>query len=310
VPATYGQFGESTLFLSGDTEVSYFDATGEGAVEIVQGGRLNADGAPIVFGNQTELWPVVSASVGPLSVVPGAELLLIGDPEVGPATLTVLGRASIRADVEVGLYGSAGASELVASQLRARGDLVLTLEGIGNHQLCPALTVGQSYVLASSAQPISGGFEPNGDTLQIYRGCSGPPIADEALITDTAHTVKATVIAIPAKPPILAWLKRILKPTGKHASITQILAHRGYTFVSTPPAYGFVNVEWTAVSKHKLVVVAIDGQSVGPHKTSLRISLTPAGRKLLLHSERLRVTAGAGISYPGVGARKTFTLKR
>ena len=76
------------------------------------------------------------------------------------------------------------------------------------------------------------------------------------------------------------------------------------------PAYGVVNVEWTTTSKHRLVVVAMGERSVAPHKTSLRISLTRAGRKLLLQSKRLRVTAGAGISYPDVGARKTFTLKR
>jgi hypothetical protein len=309
VPATYGQFGTSTLFLSGDTEVSYFDATGDGAVELVKGGRLNADGAPVVFGGQAELFPQISTSIGPLSTARGTPFLLWGDIEVGPVTLTVLGTANIGSEVEVGLYGAAGASELVASQVRARGELIMTLQGIGNHDPCPALTAGQSYVLVSSTQPIIGQFEPNGDTLQIYRDCNGSPVDDEALISDTAHTVKATVIAIPAKPPILAWLKRILKPTGKHASITQILAHRGYAFVSTPPAYGFVNVDWTTISKHKLVVVAMGGMSVGPHKTSLRISLTRAGRKLLLRSKRLRVTAGAGISYPDVGARKTFTLR-
>ncbi len=308
VPATYGQFGTSTLFLSGDTEVSYFDATGDGAVEIVNGGRLNADGAPVVFGGEAELWPLISTSIGPLSTALGTPLLLTGDVEVGPVTLTVLGTASIGSDIEVGLYGSAGASELVASQVRARGDLTMTLQGIGNHDLCPALNVGQSYVLVSSAQPMIGQFEPNGETLQIYRDCTGPPIADEALITDTAHTEKATVIAIPAKPPILAWLKRILKPTGRHASITQILTLGGYAFVSTPPAYGVVNVQWTTTSKHKLVAVAIGGQSVGPRKTSLRVSLTRAGRKLLRHATKLRVTAGAGFSYPGVGAHKTFTL--
>ena len=311
VPATFGQFGTSTLFLSGDAELSSFDATGDGAVEIVSGGRLNADGAPIVFGGQTELWPLISTSIGPLSTVGGTTLLLTGDLEVGPVTLTVLGTASIGSEVQVGLYGSAGASDLVASRVRATGGgFLLSLQGTGNHDVCSALSVGQSYVLVSSTQPIGGQFAPNGATLQIYRDCNGPHVVDEALISDTAHAVKATVIAIPALPPIHAWLERILKPTGKHASIKQILAHGGYAFVSMPPAYGVVSVQWTTISKHKLVVVATGAQSVGPRKTSLRISLTRAGRKLLRRSKRLRVTAGAAFSYPGVGAHGTFTLKR
>ena len=67
-------------------------------------------------------------------------------------------------------------------------------------------------------------------------------------------------------------------------------------------------VEWTTISKHKLVVVAMGQQAVRARSTLFRITLTGAGRKLLRHATKLRVTAGAGLSYPRVGARKTFTL--
>ncbi len=58
------------------------------------------------------------------------------------------------------------------------------------------------------------------------------------------------------------------------------------------------------------MVLAGAGVVTSAHRSTLQVKLTGPGRRLLQHSEKLRVTASASFAYPTVTASKTFTLKR
>jgi hypothetical protein len=113
---------------------------------------------------------------------------------------------------------------------------------------------------------------------------------------------------------IRSGLRKILRPTGKDASIKEILELHGYSFRVTTPAAGQLSIVWTTKIGHKQVTVA-HGNLIfaGAYTTKFTISLTSQGRAALARYSALAVRANASFLTSGLGQVKEsggFTLAR
>jgi hypothetical protein len=121
-----------------------------------------------------------------------------------------------------------------------------------------------------------------------------------------------------------AALASALVPSGKAASITAILRAGGFTYSVVPPGAGTLATNWwflppgarLARRKAAKPILVASGHLrffFGAGRSKLKVKLTSAGRRLLKHATRLKLTSQASFAPTGsalVRKKKAFTLKR
>ncbi len=174
----------------------------------------------------------------------------------------------------------------------------------------PAQTVTVSQPSAPTPPPTTPTSTPT----------TTPPITTPPITTPPASGQQGAV-ALPSVAQIEAALNGVLVPGGKKAKIAAILKAGGYTFSFTPPSAGQLNLGWYQLPKgahlaKKSQPVFAGTVTVSISKTGtleVKIKLTPAGRRLLKHANKQKLTAKDSFTPTGgstVTERKTFTLKR
>lgn len=128
----------------------------------------------------------------------------------------------------------------------------------------------------------------------------------------SAATPTVTTTPVITTAAVTTALHGVLKPTGKTASLSSVLAHRGYTFSFKAPASGRVTVTWTATVKHKTIIVA-KGSARAPaaEATKVRVHLTSAGIAALRRHSRLRIRSKVtfkATNMPSLAVSSSFTL--
>jgi hypothetical protein len=111
---------------------------------------------------------------------------------------------------------------------------------------------------------------------------------------------------------IKAALANVLAPSGQGATIRSIL-RSGYPFRVTLPAAGKLSIRWYTKVKRKQVLIASASATVrSGKKTTVKVKLTKAGKRLLKHAKKLKVTSKVSFTVKGskpITATKTFTLR-
>jgi hypothetical protein len=118
----------------------------------------------------------------------------------------------------------------------------------------------------------------------------------------------------PVRSTLTGLLTSLMVPSGKAASVGALLAHNGYSARGTAPAAGSLRIIWVlAKGKHPVVVAKVSLQISPTGKIKIKIVLSRAGRKLIRHASRLKLTAKGTIvlvGMPGAAASRSFTVRR
>jgi hypothetical protein len=130
------------------------------------------------------------------------------------------------------------------------------------------------------------------------------------------------IAAAPTAAQIQAALSHAIAPTGKGAKIKAILRASGYRLVFEALTAGQVNIAWyflppgahISTTKGKKPVLVARGAASFPAAgtRTLKLTLTPAGKNLLKHAKRLKLTGkGSFTTNSGtpVFAKTAFTLR-
>jgi hypothetical protein len=181
-------------------------------------------------------------------------------------------------------------------------------------------TVGQ--VVAASWSCLSG-FASGQHIVCTAPVASGSPIDTSAAGAHTFTvdnggtkvTVSYTVVPPVTSAQIAALLKSKLKPSGKGAGIKQLLKSGSLTISLPSLEAGTTVIGWFTVAKHGKPVLVASGKLTvsGAGTATLKLKLTRAGKRLLKHAKRLKLTATGSFTPTGkspVKATATFTLKR
>jgi hypothetical protein len=121
-----------------------------------------------------------------------------------------------------------------------------------------------------------------------------------------SYTVNSTKIA--------ALLSAILVPHGKAAKINALLAHGGYSFAWSAPSAGRLVITWNAHRARQRTPVLVGKATHSfsrARRATIKVVLTPAGRRLLHSARRLSVSAKGSFTPTGASATavvKGFTL--
>ncbi len=122
--------------------------------------------------------------------------------------------------------------------------------------------------------------------------------------------VGPVVPAGPTSGQVRAALLNVLGPSGKGATIGQLLKHGSYAFSFTAPGAGRLVISWYSVPKGARIAkakkpVLVASSRVVLHKTgraNIKIVLTAIGRKLLKRVKHLTLTAKGTFTPTGQGA--------
>jgi hypothetical protein len=125
----------------------------------------------------------------------------------------------------------------------------------------------------------------------------------------------------PSQAQVLAALSAALSPHGKNAKIGALLKHGGYTFTFTAPSAGVVAISWYFVptgahltkAAKPVKLAAGHASFTQPGTGKVKVRLTRAGKRLLKHARRLKVTSKASFTptaSSGATERKSFKLRR
>jgi large repetitive protein len=149
-------------------------------------------------------------------------------------------------------------------------------------------------------------------------------VIEETHSTTTTSTTGTT--GIPSDAVLAATIVKELAPTGKNATIPKLLQIGGYKALFKAGTSGTAVLGWYYLPKGaslakkskkapKPVLVAAGKITVsGASGATIKIGLTPAGRKLLKGSTKLKLTAECSFTPKGettaIVTYQTFTLKR
>jgi len=132
------------------------------------------------------------------------------------------------------------------------------------------------------------------------------------------------VVTVPTGQ-VTSDLNHSLTPSGNSASINSILHNGGYTLTFSAPEGGTVTISWYEVpagatlarakTKHKPILVATGKRTFSKAGSGkVKIKLTKAGKKLLKHSKKLKLTAKGTFTQKGshhaITVKKKFTVKK
>ncbi len=140
---------------------------------------------------------------------------------------------------------------------------------------------------------------------------------------NTGHTSTNTG---PSDAVLAATIVKELAPSGKNASISKLLKNGGYRLAFKLQAGGTAMIGWYYLpkgasltkksAKRKKPVLVAAGKAIvsASSAATVKIGLTPAGRKLLKSLGKLKLTAKCSFTPSGkttpIVSYQTFTLKR
>jgi hypothetical protein len=319
-PATRNGSGQVTL-VAGDSEVGPVHITGPGIFDFAGNSQigeseLNAhDGEPVTLGGGAALMveSLASPETGPLSS--SGATVSVGNGS--PATLTVDGSVALpKTALYMNVDAPGPASELTATGKVTLGGTLDLLQDRSHGNTCSTdLKGGTSYTLVSAAGTLTGRFTglANGAVLGISRLRCGKETA-AARIGYTPRSVTATIVPGLSKRQIKAALARVLKPHGRNAAVARLLKNGGYRFSFAAPGTGSLDLSWEGRAHHQPVYVgSADADYVTAAHSTVKLKLTPAGRSLLAHGGRVKLTAEAtftALSGPDTIAHARFALRR
>lgn len=215
----------------------------------------------------------------------------------------------------------------------------------GSGWTCTPAGWGQSTITCATDAVVQPGASSSPITLSAYvdirNGTVGEQLVNTATISgggassgDRAGEAAVTVLATPANTqtahahPLLtgahqmqALLAKILAPSGRAFSIPAVLKANGSKFAFRAPEAGVAVIDWYEIPashphrpKPKPVLVASGQLSFqAGQRAKIAITLTRAGRTLLKHSKKLKLTATATFTPAGqapVRATRTILLGR
>lgn len=139
--------------------------------------------------------------------------------------------------------------------------------------------------------------------------------------TATSNELGPVAPAGPGASDLHALLASILTPKGAGAKIPALLKSGGYRFTFKAPVAGRLAITWTKPRKAAKKAGAarsdpaakLDITFRNPGTRTIRVVLTPTGRKWLRHANTLKLVAAGTFSVanePVVTASKQFTLKK
>jgi hypothetical protein len=157
-------------------------------------------------------------------------------------------------------------------------------------------------------------------TLMVHESPTAASTARPAAAYTASETVTIHETASPSAAVLKARLLAEITPTGKRATITAILKHRGYPLAFSALSGGRVVIDWYQIPKND-VTSGAQPILVATAKTTLtragtgttHVTLTAAGTRLLKTSKLLKLIAEATFtptSRYAVLASKSFSLKR
>jgi PKD repeat protein len=178
------------------------------------------------------------------------------------------------------------------------------------------LTITDSKGLQASVQ--------HAVTIAPAAGSSGPG-AGSGVAGNSAAGVGGSAIGVagaatsgvraPSPAQLRALLSSILAPHGKTAKIAGLLAH-GYSFTWHAPSAGRLTLSWYQPATHhraRVLVATVTRTFNGPGTTTIKVTLTPAGRRLLGSARHLSLSASGSFAPTGTSATSAltaFTLTR
>ena len=195
-------------------------------------------------------------------------------------------------------------------------------------------TVGQSLRTSTGAwtgpSPISFSYQwercsstcsaIGGATHSSYTLTSadlGAKIAVVVTAANSAGSVAASSSQVgpvaPSSAQVKAALSKLLKPSGKAATLKAIVKARGFSFSFTAPSAGSLVIDWFTTVKRKQVLVA--SASVSFHRAgraTVTLKLTGKGRTLLTTGKSIKVATKATFTPTGhtpTTSTSTTTLK-
>jgi hypothetical protein len=141
-----------------------------------------------------------------------------------------------------------------------------------------------------------------------------PPAAVPPAPPVTAPAPPPTVVSpVPLSTIVKAALAKVLVPSGKGAAIGKIVKS-GYAFTFTAPVKGTLTITWSTKVKRKGVVIAKASAVVtAGKKTTVKVKLTKAGKKMLKKAKTLKVTSKVSFAVKGmkaITATRTFNLNK
>ncbi len=299
------------------------------------------DGNPVSLSGGAGITSVKGA-IGPLTLVDGF-IYLGGGP--GAGTLAVDGGVtfSSRSRLEALITHPGTVAGTDYSQLSATGTVSLAGasldlyngEGFDEEGTpCEALTPGEVDTLVTTTGSLTGTFKgvPDGTTIPVQ--CSPPGTSPNVKINYSAHNVTATVATAGSSPKgskrekeqatqIATLLGREITPSGKAAKIAVLLRSGAFSTSFRALAAGTAVINWYQVppgaklakkAKPKPVLVASGQRSFSAAGTAkIKIKLTAAGKRLLKHAKKLKLTAKGTFTPTGktpITTTKVFVLKR
>ena len=186
---------------------------------------------------------------------------------------------------------------------------------------------GNDVALSADAETaLIGGFQDHAlvgaGAAWTFSTASGPCTKEEPKPIPPVEKPKGGGPVITAAQ-IAALLSAHLLPSGKAAKIAAILKHGGFAGKLSALQAGVATISWFKLppgaklakkAKPKPILVASGSVRFGAAGTStVKLKLTRAGKRLLKHSKRLKLTARGAFTPTGgatVTAKRSFVLKR
>lgn len=162
---------------------------------------------------------------------------------------------------------------------------------------------------------------PESPTLQLLTGIGAAPPSPR--VSPGAGGILGSQTVFVSSAQIAALLAGELTPSGKAARIAALLKRGGFAVLFRALEAGTAVIDWYELpagatlakkARPKPVLVGAGHQTISaPGTATIKIRLTPAGKRLLKHAKTLKLTA-KGIFTPAgktpVRATKVFVLKR
>ncbi len=216
---------------------------------------------------------------------------------------------------------------MLVADLSAGGALPGATTGTAYAATIPFSGGTAPYAFAASGLPAGLAIDPSTGAITgtpTQSGTFAPAVTVRDVFGIVASGTASLVVSAKATSPLISLATQIriamlsaLGLHGKAAKITRILAH-GYAVKLHALEAGKATIQWffvpkgahvSAKKKHKPVLVASGSQRFSaPGTKTLTIKLTSAGRKMLEHARRVKLTA-KGTFAPAGGGKPISVVK-
>jgi subtilase family serine protease len=227
------------------------------------------------------------------------------------------------------LYGIAGSN--YAGNFRDVTE-ASPISGFANNNIREGATPGALYPLTAGYDMATGIGAPIGPALATSLCALGVPVEAPAqaaappvssTTVPAAATTPNAVLAGPTATQLAAQLAKLLAPSGKGAKLAALLKAGGLTISFKALSAGSVAIGWYELPKgaklakkakpKPVLVASAQLKFTAPGSRTIKIKLTPAGKRLLKHAKQVKLT-GKGtftpVGKPPVSAIRSFLLRR